>query len=301
MLSRTVPRNRCTVLPHIGDLLAQRSARDVGDVLPVDGDRAAGGLVKAQQQVEHRGLAAARRSDQRRHLAGLGHERHAAQHRLAHAIEEAHVGELHARRRELQRRLVVVRRLGRGLIDHLEQHPHADQMVVEFEIEPRQALCRLVGEQERSEERDEVARRRALIDDQIAAVDDRERRSRGRRASPSAGLRGWRRAPTCRLRVRTSVTLTSKPLTHLVLERERLDDAHALQRLLHRLDGARAAGELPSSRWCARGAPSCAERSSPAARSRVRTRDITGSWITITAKRPSSVNAVTADRCDQQR
>ncbi len=35
-----------------------------------------------------------------------------------------------------------------------------------------------------------------------------------------------------------------KSSPHLVLERERLDHAHALKRFLHRLDDARAAGEL---------------------------------------------------------
>ena len=35
-----------------------------------------------------------------------------------------------------------------------------------------------------------------------------------------------------------------KPAPHLVFEREGLDDAHALQRFLHGLDDARAAGEL---------------------------------------------------------
>jgi hypothetical protein len=49
-------------------------------------------FVKAQQQVEHRRLAAARGADQRGYLAGLGGKRHAAQHGLVRAIEETHVG-----------------------------------------------------------------------------------------------------------------------------------------------------------------------------------------------------------------
>ena len=49
------------------------------------------GLVEPQDQVEHRGLAAAGRPDQRGHLAGLGDEGHAAEHRLVRPIAEPHV------------------------------------------------------------------------------------------------------------------------------------------------------------------------------------------------------------------
>ena len=87
------------VLADIGDLPAQRAARHAGDVLAVDLDRSGVGLVEPQDQVEHRGLAAAGRPDQRGHLAGLGDEGHAADDDLARPIAEAHVVELDARRR----------------------------------------------------------------------------------------------------------------------------------------------------------------------------------------------------------
>ena len=161
------------VLADIGGLLAQRAARGRRDVLPVDGDRPAVRLVEPQDEVEHRGLAAAGRADQRRHLAGLGDERHAAQHRLARPIGELHVAEFDARVGDRQRRLVVVGRLGRRAVDDLEQHAHADQVAVELEIEAREPLRRLVGEQECRKEREELARRRAELDDAIAAIDDR--------------------------------------------------------------------------------------------------------------------------------
>ena len=53
-------------LAHIGDVLAQRAARDRGDVLAVDQDASRIDIVEAQDQVEHRGLAAARRRRQAR-------------------------------------------------------------------------------------------------------------------------------------------------------------------------------------------------------------------------------------------
>ena len=69
---------------------------------------AALGLVEAQQQIEHRRLAAAGRADQRGQLAGLGHEGHAAQDRLVAAIGEVHVVELERAVVICKRRLVVV-------------------------------------------------------------------------------------------------------------------------------------------------------------------------------------------------
>ena len=47
------------VLADIGDLAAQRAARNRRDVLIVDGDDAAADLVEAQDQVQHRRFAAA--------------------------------------------------------------------------------------------------------------------------------------------------------------------------------------------------------------------------------------------------
>ena len=62
------------VLPDIGDVLAQRMARHLGNVLAVDDDAAALGIVEAQDQIEHCRFAAAGRPDQRGHLARLCHE-----------------------------------------------------------------------------------------------------------------------------------------------------------------------------------------------------------------------------------
>ena len=72
-----------------------------------------------------------------------------------------HVGKFEAPGRELERRQVVVARLARRAVDDLVQNAHADKVVVEIDIQPRQPLGRLVGEQERGQEGDEFARRAA--------------------------------------------------------------------------------------------------------------------------------------------
>ena len=56
------------------DDLAERHELQPSDVGPVDLDRAGVDVVQARDEVRRRGLAAARRADQRHQLAGLGHE-----------------------------------------------------------------------------------------------------------------------------------------------------------------------------------------------------------------------------------
>ena len=51
---------------------------------------------------------------------------------------------------------MVVVRLGRRAVDHLEQHAHADELAGELDVEAREPLGRLVGEQERRHEGDEL-------------------------------------------------------------------------------------------------------------------------------------------------
>jgi hypothetical protein len=48
-----------------------------------------------------------------------------------------------------------------GQVKHLEQHLHAGERAVQFEIQPRDALGRLDGKQKGTEERQEFARRGA--------------------------------------------------------------------------------------------------------------------------------------------
>ena len=159
-------------LADIGDLPAQRAARYGGDVLAVDQDAPGIDVVEAQDQIEHRRLAAARGADQRGDLARAARRKLMPRSTGASAtVGEVHVGEFEARRRQRERRAVVIVRLARRAVDDLVEHAHADQIVIEVDVEPRQALGRLVGEQERRHERNKLARRRARFDHAVAAVD----------------------------------------------------------------------------------------------------------------------------------
>ena len=66
-------------LANVSNLFPQRAPRYRRDVLAVDQDAAAVNVVKAQQQIEHRRLAAARWADKCGELPSLGDKTHAAQ------------------------------------------------------------------------------------------------------------------------------------------------------------------------------------------------------------------------------
>ena len=176
-------------------------------------------------------------------LPGSAHEGHAADDDLAGSIAEPHVVELDARLGDLQRRLVVVVRLGRRAVDDLEQDADADEARVELDVEARQPLRRLIGQHEGGEEREELPRRRAGFDHAEAAVDQRA-------GDGEAAERFHQRAGAMR-HPRPFVGLVLElgdvgvePPPHHVFEREGLDGADALHRLLHGLQDARAAEEL---------------------------------------------------------
>ena len=59
--------------------------------------------------------------------------------------------------RQLKRRQVVIVRFARRAVDHLVENAHADQSVAEIEVEPRQPLGGLIGEQERRQKREELS------------------------------------------------------------------------------------------------------------------------------------------------
>ena len=144
---------------------------------------------------------------------------------------------------ELQRRQIVVVRLARRAVDDLVKHAHADEIVVEVDIEPRQPLRRLVGEQEGRHEGDEFAGRRAGLDHPIAAIDRSERDGEAaEHFHDRAGAIGDARHLVRFVLYRGHAVVEPPP--HLVLEAEGLDHAHALQRFLHGLDDAGAAVEL---------------------------------------------------------
>ena len=231
------------VLPDIGDVLAQRAARHLGDILLIDDDLAALGVIEAQDQVEHGRFAAARGPDQRGQLARLGHERYAAQHRFVAAIGEMNVVEFQPRRLDLQGRLVVVDRFARRAVDHLEQDAHAHQPAVELDVETGKALGRFVGQQERGDEGEELPGRGAGLDDAIAGIDKGEgdRAAAERLHQRARAIGDARHLVGFMLDVRD---IAVEALAHDIFEREGLDDVDALQRFLQRLHDARAAMEL---------------------------------------------------------
>ena len=185
------------VLPDIGGLVPQRVARHGRDRLAVDQDVAVGHLVEPQQQRQHRRLAAAGGADQSGDLAGLGDKAHAVEHGFVRAVGEGDVAQFDPRIAQLQRRLVVIGRLAGGAVDDLEQLARADQIAVELDVEPRQPFCRLIGQQERGQEREELARRRARERRRGSRHTSARPRPRNRRAFPSTGWSGWRPAPSC--------------------------------------------------------------------------------------------------------
>src|SRR5665213_1907995 len=190
------------VLSDIGDVLSQRPARHLSDVLPVDFDAALIGVIKAQDEIEHGRLSAAGRTDQGGELTGLSGKDHAAQHRFVAAIAEMDIVEFQLARNDLQIGHAGVGRLARRRIDHLEQHAYADQSAVEFDVQARQPLCRLIGEQESGDERKELPGRGAGFQQAIAMAHP-----------PSVSISGLARAETRAILLAscsTAATLASK-------------------------------------------------------------------------------------------
>ena len=128
-------------------------------------------VVETQDQVEHRGFAAAGWADKRNQLSSFGDEAYAPQHRRTGAISEAHIGELEPGSAQFERGLVVIVWLACRAVDHFVEHAHADQIAGEVEVEPRQAFRRLIGQKEREQKREKLAGLRSGLDDSIAAID----------------------------------------------------------------------------------------------------------------------------------
>ena len=124
------------VLLHDTDAAAQIGELDVADILPVQSDAAAGGLIKARNQLAERRLAAAAGADQGQHLAGAHVQVDVLEHRLLLFV----VGEGHVP--ELDFALDVLKRPGiRAVHDvRLLVHDRAEA------LEARHALRELLGE-----------------------------------------------------------------------------------------------------------------------------------------------------------
>ncbi len=130
-----------------------------------------------------------------------------------------------------------------GQVENVEQDLHAGEVVVQVDVEPRDALGRLIGEQERGDERHEFAGSGIEHQHAIAGIekhdpdgDPAQRFHQRRRAVryPGELVRGGLDAFDALVHART----------HDRFEIERLDDAEALDRLLHRLEDLGAAAIL---------------------------------------------------------
>ena len=129
------------------------------------------------------------------------------------------------------------------MVDDVEQDAHPDQPAVEVDIEPGEALGRLIRQHEGCEKREKLARGRAGLDHTETAVDqcagDRESAKRLHQRARTVGDA----RPFVRFVLEVANTSVEAG-AHVLFQRERLDDAHALQALLQRFQNARAAGEL---------------------------------------------------------
>jgi hypothetical protein len=86
-------------------------------------------------------------------LPGSATKAHAVEHRLVRPIGEIDVAQFDPRLGQFQLRLVVIGWFGGRTVDDFQQLARPDQVAVQFDVEPRQPLGRLIGEQERGQER----------------------------------------------------------------------------------------------------------------------------------------------------
>src|SRR6516162_2494225 len=160
--------------------------------------------------------------------AGLGHEGQIPDHFLARPIRELDVREFDPRLRKLQRRLAFVARFGLGMVDDVEQDAHPDQPAAEVDIEPSEGLGRLIRQHEGCEKREELAWGRAGLAHAEAAVDqcagDRESAERLHQRARAVGDA----CPLVRFVLEVGNTSVEAG-AHVLFQRERLEDAHALQ------------------------------------------------------------------------
>ena len=231
------------VLAHIGDRLAQRAAGDFRDILSVDQDRARLRLVEALDQAHDRGFAGARGADEGGGLGGLRHEREAAQHRLAGAIGELDVAEfdLAAFHREVRQAFGLA--LRRRAVDDIEQLADIDEVRREIDIDARKPLRRLVGEQERGNDRKEFAGQAAALEHAEARIHHRRRH---REAAEHLHQRARARAHARHFvhRLLDLADMRVHACAQHVLHVEGLDHADSLNGLLHGLDDFSGADEL---------------------------------------------------------
>ena len=145
------------VLRNDADVAPERLDADVADVLSVDQDPAPGGAVEAEQEPEHRRLAAAGFADESRGGAGRGHVREPVERRLARVVGELDLVELDASVAGGQRHDPGVVHHRRLLLEELEHALRVDHRALDAAVERAEEVQRALQLGHVRQERDELA------------------------------------------------------------------------------------------------------------------------------------------------
>ena len=143
----------------------------------------------------------------------------------------------------MERRLCSVVGLAGRRVEKFEQRARRLEIVRQLDVQARQPLGRLIGEEEGRDESNESAGRRAGTADTIGRVHEH---GRYRKAAEHLHQRS-RAIAHARHLIGSNLDLIDPEIhlaPNLVLEPEGLDHAHPLQRLLQHQKDARAAGIL---------------------------------------------------------
>ena len=222
------------VLEHHAEHRVQLLGRDALDAPPADADLARVRVVKAQQQADDGGFAAARRADDAQRLPAPERKAHVRQvvARLAGrpVVGEGDVAELHMIGALLRVR-VAGQRVGGGL-QHLLDAPGARRALGIDHKQARHHQQRVQDDRKIAQKRDDLARLRNAAVDAVRADDDHRRQPQvEQQAHHGVGQRhdgaGALVAP------HDLAVDFVKAFRLIVRARERLDHAHAGHVLLH--------------------------------------------------------------------
>ena len=234
------------ILTDKGDAIIERGGGDGGEIVPVDQDAALLWQPEAEQEIEQGGFAAAGQADQSGDAAGGNRQADAVQHGLCRIIPEGDLLEPDGAEAWRERRGIgLVAQIGHA-VDQLVEHADADGGSCEREMQAGEAAGRICHHQEGGDEGEELAGCGAIIDDAPAAIENNARdREAAQRIDKrhGAGLHGGHAVGE----VLDGGDSVSHAGAHRLLEPERLDDADAVDCLLHGADnaghGAHLAGE----------------------------------------------------------
>ena len=220
------------ILQHHTVLAAQAFPRDGADLAAIDANGAGLHVVKAHEQVDERRLSAARRADDGDALAGFYGEVQVLNQMLLRRVGECDVLEFHAAGDGFERLCIRgVRRFNR-FVDQFKYPRGAGQCILQFRndagdlVEGLGILVRVAEETRQPADRDRPCHGAERAGKADAGIDDVVNDARRRvRHGREEGCAHGRRRQTVVDRVKLAQTL--------VLMRERLHDALAIQLLVN--------------------------------------------------------------------